>query len=192
MNIELDDTPGTREVFEALKGGQHISCDNDLEGLWSEYRPKAAQWQSLFRMLGYELREEHESYCYLVGEGQARSITGMSVFLLVLVRWLLRQGDDPMTAMTARTWTVAAYPHLGDERSREIMRMVGIAATPDIERIEQQLVRHGFARRTATGIGFCLPVRRIVDLCIDTARAEAESQRGDADPTEPRQEEIPS
>lgn len=176
MIIDLDETPGTRAIFEALKGGQHISCDNDMEGLWSEYQPKADQWQALFRMLGYELREEHESYCYLVGDGQARSITGMSVFLLMLVRWLLRQGEDPMTAMTARTWTAAAYPHLGDERSREIMRLVNIATTSDIEKIEQLLVRHGFARRTPAGLAFCRPVRRIVDLCIDTARAEAEGE----------------
>lgn len=175
--------PEFSAVFNALKNGQHLAFDNDNNRLWHAYRQRPAEWCVLFREMGFDLREEHDRYCYLAGDGQTNAATPeIAVFMLVIIRHLARSGEDVVVRLTEATWTIGTLPHLADDRSLEIMAMIKVTTNTHLEATLRKLAKLGFVRIAEDGgITFCSPVRRFLAMCIEAYEAE---ERGGVDPAD--------
>ena len=161
--------PRFREVFDELKSGKHLCVASESGDLWLSYRSAASQWRELFEAMGYQLHEEHESYCYVSGESQAKGIPAIALFVLVLIR---ANGDverDMVDQLTQAVYSVSSLPHLTDDRHRQVMALANITSRPDLDGVLKSMKRLGFANGEAGAFRLTLAVRRIVDLCLKAA-----------------------
>jgi hypothetical protein len=174
--IDPSAMPDFREVFDELKSGRHLCAASETARLWLSYRAAADQWRELFGAMGYELHEEHETYCYVAGDSQAKGIPAIALFVLVLIRANEGADRDMVDQLTMPIYSLASLPHLADDRHRQVMALAGITSRSDIEGVVKSMRRLGFANGESSSFRLTLAVRRIVDLCLGFANFA-----GDAD-----------
>ena len=161
--------PRFREIFDELKSGKHLCVATDSGELWLSYRSAANQWRELFEAMGYELHEEHDSYCYVSGESQAKGIPAIALFVLVLIRANSDVERNMIDQLTQTVYSVSSLPHLTDDRHRQVMALANVTSRSDLEGIFKSMKRLGFANGEAGAFRLTLAVRRIVDLCLKAA-----------------------
>lgn len=183
MIIDTDELRLSSEIFEALKSGQHLSSDNGSYKLWEAYSESAEAWEEIMRKLGYDLQRHPSGFCYLETPGSTNSIAAqITVFVLVLVRYIARDNDSIQETLLGRSWQLTALPHLSDERGRRYMDQVQVKNETALQDVARKIARLGFASIDEQGaMRFHRPIRRFLDMCIDAYRHSDEARGSTGD-----------
>ncbi|MBF0306885.1 MAG: hypothetical protein HQL38_14410 [Alphaproteobacteria bacterium] len=171
-SLPLDRMERFQEIFDALRGGRHLSSDNEDAALWHAWRGHKEAWSALFAAMGLRLVDDPAGFCFLAREDvTSTAVPKMAVFMLVLIRHLCDADQDPEAALLEGVFAVADLPHLAKERHRQWLALVEIRTVENLQSVVQSLIRLGFARPVgADRFRFCLPVLRFVALCQEALR----------------------
>lgn len=169
MIIDTDELRFSSEIFEALKSGQHISSDNGCSKLWEAYSQCPEAWAEIMSKLGYDLQRHPSGFCYLETPGSTNSTAAqITVFVLVLVRFIARDNDSIQETLLGRSWAISALPHLSDDRGRRYMEQVQVKDDQSLQEVARKIAKLGFASIDEQGnMRFHRPIRRFLDMCID-------------------------
>ena len=175
-SLPLDRMERFQDIFDALRGGRHLSADNDDAALWRAWRPHKEAWTALFAAMGLRLVDDPAGFCFLSRDDANSTATPkLAVFMLVLIRHLCDAEEDPEATLLEGSFSLAELPHLGKERYRQWLTLVDIKTEDDLQKVVQSLSRLGFARAAGPGrFRFCLPVLRFVALCQEALRDAAQ------------------
>jgi hypothetical protein len=162
----LDHLEKLDDIFRELSRGRHLSAaDGDLFGALEKH---PAEYQALFKKLGFELVCDARGFYYFFGaRATANNVNRLALFLYILIDWLADNGEGITAALAGKSINVDQLPHLTSDRYRGYLAHVGIATPADLAETIRTMENFGFLAQGSDGAFRLLPpAHRIVDACV--------------------------
>ncbi len=164
-----------KELFQALSKGKHL-CTDDGDLYFALHR-RYAEYETLFRQLGFALRRHPRNFFYFDGDDVGEVAQRIAVFFYILVEHIGDRGLAVEEAIMTKEWKVSDLPHFSTERYRDYMQQVGVTSPDDLHRLViSRLESFGFSSWVPPEhFRFRAAAYRLLDLCIAAAGAANET-----------------
>lgn len=179
MSLDLEALPHGREVFDALRLGQHID-ENDYK-LYSVLSDHFDGFYRLFDYLGFELLRHDRRFFYFQGAGDSARLgkraRRMSVFFFVFIDALSTKGEDVVASLfRPEGHRIDHLPHFERVQHRDCLAEVDLREPDDLEELISSMERYNFVERIGPD-EFRLrpPAWRFLEFCyayVDTDEEE--------------------
>jgi chromosome condensin MukBEF MukE localization factor len=156
-------------IFQLLSRGKHISIE---EGeAWQLLNNSIAEYQEVFRALGFELVSDSRGYFYFHGSNRGLSdgTEKLALFVYVLVDWLADNGDNIIESLFTKEFEANALPHLSNDRYKGYMSQVSVSDQKDLNLIIKNMSNLGFAKiveQESLKFRFLSPIWRMLETCL--------------------------
>jgi hypothetical protein len=178
LQIDLSKLPHLKELFALLNGGRHINRLADPV-LWAELDKEAAQYETLFGALGYELRMDGRGFAWFQTPEASSTVSKATRQLALLFMLLFEQQADAGQHLGRFTdWRIdrALLAALWD-KNRSLLEAEGFVDVEPLQQLLDTASRYGFAETTGSGWRLLPAVFRYLDRFEELA---ANSQQSDA------------
>ena len=175
--IELSKLLHLKELFALLNGGLHI---NRLAHpvLWAELDKEAAQYETLFAALGYQLRIDGRGFAWFQA-GEASSTVSKATRQLALLFMLIfeLQADAGQHLGRFADWRIdREFLATLWDKNRQLLEAEGFADVETLQQLFDTASRYGFAENAGNGWRLLPAVCRYLDRFEELA---ANSQQSD-------------
>lgn len=174
--------PHLAKVFSALRKGKHISIEDGVE--FRDLQQHQDRYAAVLDALGYKLVKHHQNFFYLKGGNDlnTKGLRSVALFLLILFQHLEdSKFDDAQRSweknLLDRTFVIADLPHFETPARRSLMFSLDLTSENLRERVLRTMYRLGFVSYVGQSqFRFRSPVYRFVEVCLNYAEVESESE----------------
>ncbi len=175
MQIDLENLPKLKRVFQELLRGYHLS-NEDFE-LYHDIQDHESEYASLLAALGYKLASDQRGFYYLLPENEQDVLNTttrkMALVIFLLVEYLADKGRDPRSEITQGHHEVPETANALWETYSDLLAEAGFATQDAVEKcLQNNFTSLGFAQIQGNMLRFRPPIQRFLDICMELGRGE--------------------
>jgi len=171
--------PHLREIFEKLKGGYHISSEDDVIYPALNEQPDQDSHADYFAGLGLTLKKDDHDFYYFEPEAEDKNsprLAKIAVFSFILIDHIANRGLPVEPTLFGDSFMLSELPHFTLDSYRARLEQVGITDHSDLREVVNHLKNVGWAKWIAEDeFRFLRPFHRLLAKCLELAQQSGQS-----------------
>lgn len=168
----MNDLPHLRELFDDLRGGYHLSPED--EPVFSAVAANPEAYAAYFEPLGLKLVRHPRDFFYFepeAGNAVSQSLPRIAVFAYILIDHAANAGRSLEDYLFNQHFIVSRLPHLASDRYAALLRQMEIEGEGDLLKVLANMKNFGWVKMVGEGeFRLLRPFHRVLDKCLELSQ----------------------
>jgi hypothetical protein len=168
----MNDLPHLQEVFDKLRGGHHLSPEDEpaFSAVAADYDAYAAH----FAPFGLTLVRHPREFFYFepeTNESPSQTLPRIAVFSFVLIDYAANAGKPIEEFVLGTHFLISRLPHFTLDRYAALLRQVDVEDPAALRLVVKSMERLGWVKFVGEEeFRFLRPFHRVFDKCLELSR----------------------